>query len=369
MDAGQRGPAIFLSAGEASGDQHAAAVAREIRARLPTARLYGLGGPDMEAAGVELLATLDQLAVMGFAEVVTRLPFFVGLRRRVRRLLRKQDVKLVIPVDYPGFNLGLAGWAHGAGCRVLYFVAPQVWAWKEGRAKKLAEVCDRVLTVLPFEAKLLERYGVNVSFVGHPLLDHGPVPRARGDETPADRVIGLFPGSRAQEVRVILPVFAAAARLLSERHPDLVFLVAQARSLPSELYDRVDLPKASPAETVSRSHAAMTKSGTITLELALADVPMVIGYRTTRVTYAIAKRMLRLSSIGLVNLVADESFVPEFIQDRLTPEGIARGIEPLLVDQGPVRTNMQLGFAQVRSRLGEPGCARRVAEHAVALLE
>jgi len=323
----------------------------------------------MEAAGVQLVAGLDQLAVMGFAEVATRLPFFLGLRRRVRKLLREQDVRLVIPVDYPGFNLGLAGWAHRAGRRVLYFIAPQVWAWKEGRSKKLAEVCDRVLTVLPFEAPLLESYGVDVSFVGHPLLDHHVSGSEMPEEVELDPVIGIFPGSRAQEVRAILPVFADAARLLSERHPKLRFLVAQAPNLPSELYEGAGLPRATPEETRRRSVAAMTKSGTITLELALSDVPMVIGYRTTRLTYAIAKRVLRLSSIGLVNLVADEPLVPELIQDQLTPERMARAMEPLLVAGGPAGVNMRRGFAQVRGRLGEPGCARRVAEHAVALLE
>ncbi|MCG8467496.1 MAG: lipid-A-disaccharide synthase [Gemmatimonadetes bacterium] len=358
-----------MSAGEASGDQHAAAVARELRERLPDVRLFGLGGPHMKAAGVELLAGLDQLAVMGFSGILARIPFFVRLSRRIRALWAREDVRLVIPVDYPGLNLRMATWAHTGGRRVLYFIAPQVWAWKEGRAKRLAAVCDRVLTVLPFETEVLEPHGVEATFVGHPALDHLAAESDRAVGSPSEtRIVGIFPGSRAQEVRLMLPIFARAATLLAARHADLDFLVARAETLPQELYEGFDLRLASADETRRRAAVAMTKSGTITLELALSGVPMVIGYRTTRFTYAIARRLLTLSSIGLVNLVAGEPFVPELIQDRFTPEAMARAIEPLLVMDGPARVNMRLGYEEVRARLGTPGCAARVADHAVELL-
>ncbi len=359
------GPAIFISAGEVSGDQHGAAVAHEIHARVPEARLFGLGGPEMDAAGVERIAGIDQLAIMGPREVIKRLPFLVRLQKRVERLLVREDVRLLLPIDYPGFNLRLARAAHRQGRRVLYFIAPQVWAWKEARANKLRVTCDRVLTVLPFEAELLERYGVDVHFVGHPLLDHAGHP---APQPPRRNRVGVFPGSRAQEVRMILPIFAEAARLLGRRRPELEFLVARAPHLPAELYMDCGMPTATARETMAGATAAMTKSGTITLELALAEVPMVVGYRTTRLEWSIGRRVVRVPSIVLVNLVAGEPVVPELLQDALTPERVASALEPLLDTDAPARRNMLRAFAEVRGRLGQPGCAARVAGHAVELL-
>ena len=338
---------------------------------MPDARFRGLGGPRMAAAGVELLAELDDLAVMGFAEVVRRLPYFLRLERRVYRDLEEAGVDLVIPVDYPGFNLRLAGRAHRAGIPVLYYIAPQVWAWKEKRAARLAARCDLVLTVLPFENRLLEGYGVRCRFVGHPLLDDRARARrpvaTRGDPAAARRLVGLFPGSRVQEIDRMLPVFTAAARRLIERRPDVDVQIARAAHLPASLYADAGFPVATMDDTLGRARAALTKSGTITLELALAGVPMAVGYRTSPLTYALARRLVRVPSISLVNLVAGAEIVPELIQDEATPEALASAIEPLL-DDGEPRTLMLDALACACARLGEPGCAGRVADHAVGLL-
>lgn len=327
----------------------------------------------MEAAGVELLADLDRLAVMGFAEVLVNLPWFVGLRRRVHRCLREERIDLVLLVDYPGFNLRLARYAHGLGLPVLYYIAPQVWAWKEGRSRILAETCERVLTVLPFEAERLRPHGVRAEFVGHPLLDDDVRGAERAEvagteEGSGDAIVGIFPGSRAQEVERILPVFADAARELGRHRPGLAFLVARAPTLPPELYAACGLPTASAAETRTRAAAAMTKSGTVTLELALAEVPMVVGYRTSRLTWALARRVVHVPSIALVNLVAGAPLVPELLQDELTPEGVIDALEPLLEPGSAERETMLRGFEEVRRRLGEPGCAARVARRALELL-
>ena len=328
------------------------------------------------------IAGLDELSVMGGTEVLRRLPGFLRLESRIRRLFATEDVRLFLPIDYPGLNLRLARTARRQGRRVLYYIAPQVWAWREGRAAKLRRDCDRVLTVLPFEAALLERHGVRTDFVGHPLLDATRAPDG-GAGAPAasgspaacgvrasggDRTIGLFPGSRAQEVRHLLPVFAEAARRLAGRHPDLDFIVARPPHLPESLYAGAGFPTAGAREATERSRAALTKSGTITLELALAGVPMVVGYRMGRVEWAIGRRLVRVPSIVLVNLLAEAPVVPEFLQDRLTAERAAEALEPLLGEESPARRAMLRGFEVVRERLGKPGCAARVARHAIELL-
>ena len=367
---------MFISAGEASGDHHGAAVAREIRRELPRVRLFGIGGREMEAAGVSRIAGLDELSVMGGTEVLRRLPGFLRLERTIERRFVTEDVRLFLPIDYPGLNLRLARSARRQGRRVLYYIAPQVWAWREGRARKLRRDCDRVLTVLPFEAALLERYGVQTEFVGHPLLDTHRVPGAAAKAraasgaciSGAERVIGLFPGSREQEVRFMLPVFAEAARQLARRHRDLDFLIARPPHLPESLYAGAGFPTAGAREVTERSRAALTKSGTVTLELALAGVPMVVGYRTGRLEWAIGRRLVRVPSIVLVNLVAEAPVVPEFLQDRLTAERAAAALEGLIGDGAAGRREMLRGFDVVRERLGEPGCAARVARHAIELL-
>ena len=330
----------------------------------------------MAARGVELLAGLEDLAVMGFFEVAKRLRFFRDLRRRVHEDLASRSTDLLIPVDYPGFNLPLAGHARERGIRVLYYIAPQVWAWKERRARKLARRCDRVLTVLPFEDELLRRYGADSRFVGHPLLDAAdhrdgsPSATARpdgGGAGEARRVLGLFPGSREQEVERMLPLFAEAARRLQTRRPDVDVLVARAAHIEDRLYADAGLPTAPAEDVIWRARAAMTKSGTITLELALAGVPMVVGYRAGPVTYQLARRLIRVPWITLANLVVGEAVVPELIQGAATPEALAEAVGPLL-DEGEPRTGMLADLERVRAALGTPGAAGRVADHAVELL-
>lgn len=355
---------VFLSAGESSGDLHGAELARRLRARLPDVRLLGLGGSRMAAEGVELLAGLDRLAVLGLAEVVRHLPDLLRIRRDVYRALDEEGVDLVVPIDYPGFNLPLAGRASRRDIPVVYYIAPQVWAWKEGRAKKLARWCDEICVVLPFEEEFLERYAAHATFVGHPLLDR-PTPVAEGGDRD---VIGLFPGSRRQEVERMLPVFLEAAERLRERGRPPV-LVARSSDLPEEAYAACPPHLLAPPETVlAAARAAITKSGTITLQLALAGVPMVVGYRMHGLTFGILRRLVSLDSVALVNLVAGEPVVAECLQDEMTPERLAAELRPLLADGGP-REAVLAGLAAVRDRLGEPGAADRVAAICAAHLE
>ena len=362
-------PTIFLSAGEASGDQHGAELARALRRRIPGVRLAGLGGSEMAEAGVELLAGLDRLAILGFAEVVRHLPDILRLRREVRNFVLRENIDLLVPIDYPGFNLPLAEWTHRLGIPVVYYIAPQVWAWHESRARRLARISDEVCVVLPFEKEFLEAYGTKVRFVGHPLLDResseGAAHRA-GKGAEGSPTLGLFPGSREQEVQRMLPVFLDAAGRLAAMIPGLEIRVARSADLPASLFESCPVGSVSTPEIVaSEATAAITKSGTITLQLAMAGVPMVVGYKVNALTASIARRLIRVPHIALVNLVADRGVVPERIQDDMTGEELATTVAPLLDLASDERESMLAGLAEVRSRLGDPGAADRVADSCV----
>lgn len=371
------GPTILLSAGEPSGDAHGAAVARALRRRWPGARLYGLGGPRMAAEGVELLADLDRLAVMGFVEVAGRIPYFLALFRRLRRELVARGTHLVIPIDYPGFNLRLARAAHREGVPVLYYIAPQVWAWHVGRVRQLARYTDRLAVILPFEETWFRSAGASALYVGHPILDREPVavPReefaARFGLDPERPVLALFPGSRAQEIRRHLAVFEEAAALVRQARPEVQPVVAAVPTLPAALYAASSLPRTTDDRALlAHAEAAIVKSGTSTLEAAVAGVPMVVAYRTHPVTLWLARRLVQVGHIGLVNLIAGERIMPELIQEEATPRALADALLPMLPG-GAGREAALAGLDRVRESLARgrhAPSAERVAELAAELI-
>jgi lipid-A-disaccharide synthase len=367
---------ILFVAGEVSGDLHAAAVARALREANAPFALTGVGGDAMRDAGVELIEDTVSAAVMGFIAPIRHLPRLVRLRRSLTERIRGGRVALVVLIDSAGFNMGIAAAATEAGVPTLYYITPQVWASRAGRLDKLARTVTRAAVILPFEEKLLREHGVNATFVGHPLLDRA---REMPDRAEARRMLGLdvdrpvlalFPGSRAQEIARHLDPFVATARELQRRDPSLQVVVSSAPhvAIPAE---RCPYPLAHAASfSVFRAaDAALCKSGTTTLEAAIAGCPLVIAYRTSRLEYALARRIVKIPLIGLVNIVAGREIAPELVQDALQPTSLADAVAPLLRDGSPERVAQLRALREVRDSLGETGAASRVAAMALELAE
>jgi lipid-A-disaccharide synthase len=365
---------ILFVAGEASGDLHAAGVAAELRARNAPYRLIGIGGDAMREAGVELIEHVEQLAVMGFVEVLRHVPKHWALLRNLRRRIRSGRTALLVLIDYPGFNMKLAAEAKAAGVPVLYYITPQVWAWGAGRLAELARTVTRAAVILPFEEKLLREHGVATTFVGHPLLDRlerlpGRAEARQQLGLPNDAtVLALFPGSRAQEIARHLEAFVATARELERRRPGLRVVVSAAPHVRlNEGACPYPIVRSASFTVLRAADAAMCKSGTTTLEAAVAGCPLVVAYRTNAVTYAAARRLVKIPHIGLVNVVAGHEVAREFVQNALQPSAVADALEPLLDSTSAKRVHMVEELARVRDSLGTAGAAGRVATMALEL--
>jgi lipid-A-disaccharide synthase len=362
---------ILVSAGEPSGDLHGAGVVTALRARLPSASLLGCGGPLMAAAGLEVALGIDRLSALGFTEVIRSIPRHYLLLRRLLAAARAGRYQVAVLIDYPGFHLRLGEALRRAGVPVLQYIAPQLWAWRPGRIGRVRQAADRLAAILPFEAAWFGARGMDCRFVGHPLLD-GARPGREQARTelrlPSQGpVLGIFPGSRDQEIRRNWPLFRdVAARMLAEGR----CTTAVVAGTPGGYYpDRgqVRIVRASPATVLSAATAALVKSGTTTLEAALSGTPMVVGYRSRWSTYLIARRLMTVDRISLVNLVAGEDVVPEFWHLPVRQESLAAALRPLLDEGSVVRTTQLRALTRVCERLGVPGAAERVADLALEL--
>ncbi len=375
------GAAIFLVAGEASGDLHGAALAQAMRAANPGVRLLGMGGPRMAAAGVEVLVSYQEVAVVGLTEVVSHGGEILRAFRRLTQALDRHRPALVVLIDFPDFNIPLGRRARRRGIPVVYFISPQVWAWRRGRLRTLRRIVRKMLVIFPFEEPLYRAAGIDVTFVGHPLLDRlEGVPgreearRALGVGA-AERLVALLPGSRRSEVRRHLPLLLAAAGRLAVQAGPLTALVAVADGVPRALVEglaaRPPLPVRLVAgctyEALRAADVSLVVSGTATLEAALLGAPMVITYRMSSLSFALAALLVRVPYIGMANLVAGRGIVPELIQWRATPARLADAARALLEDP-KAREAMQAGFREVRERLGEPGAPARAAQEILGLL-
>lgn len=364
----------MVVAGEVSGDMHAARLVKAIRAKHPDAACFGIGGDDMADQGVDLLYHVSNMAVMGISEVLRRFGFFRRVFYACLTQARERRPDAVILVDYPGFNLRLARRLHRMGIPVVYYICPQVWAWRRSRIPKMAKVVDRLITIFPFEAEHFAGSGLQADFVGHPLVDEarlvrsGPRVELPWKGTPR---IALLPGSRVHEIRRILPVMWSAATLVQERHTGASFIIPT----PSEAIasvvretlaplengpDHIDVVAGNTRQVLLQATAAMVASGTATVEAALMDCPMIVVYRVAPLTYLLGRMLVRVDHIGMVNIVAGERLCPEFMQHEATPDRLAGAMEPLL-NRTPERDAMLQGLERVRRVLGRGNVEARAA--------
>ena len=373
---------LLVVATEASADLHAARVLEELRLLRPRLAAFGMGGARLRAAGLESLRQAEEMSVMGFSEVLPKIPVILGILRQLAAAAELRRPAVALLVDSPDFNLRLAKRLKRLGVKVVYYVSPSVWAWRRGRVRTIARVVDRMLCILPFEERFYEGTGVSARFVGHPLAER-PRP-GRPEEyraalgLPQGRTtVALLPGSRRSEVKRIFPPMLEAAERIRASHPDAQFVVPVAPTLPEDALRRhlarhpgmeVTLVSGQTEAVVGASDAALVKSGTSTLETALMLRPMVVVYRLSWVSYLIGRLFVRLAHFALVNLLAGRTLVPELLQRQATPERMAAELLPLLED-GAARAEQLRGLEEVRASLGEPGAPRRVAEELARSLE
>lgn len=369
---------ILIITGEASGDLHGANLARALKACDPQVSLAGIGGRAMEAAGVQLVCKMGHFDVMG---MVGPLVLVAVIRRFffMRRLFRSEPWDGVIFVDNPGLNLRYAYFAKGAGLRVFYYIAPQIWAWGPWRMYWIKKRVDQVLVILPFEKPLYDSARMPCTFIGHPILDaveksyDRTALRAKFGFSHDERVIALLPGSRTHEVLGLLPILIEAAEKLAQREPKTKFVLAQASTIEDNLLQPllrqgslpITLVKEQASEVMALSDLVLVASGTATLQAAVVGIPMVLFYRTTAWEFWIASFFLRVKWIGLVNLVAGRSIVPELLQDQATGQRLYEEAIRILEDQSAY-DEMKRDLAKVRAALGEPGASTRAAEAVLA---
>ncbi len=362
----------MILAGEASGDLHGAGVVRALRALSPGLEIFGMGGDHMRSEGMDVLVDIRDMAFMGFVEVVRNLGSVFRAERILGDALEQRRPEAVLLIDYPGFNLRFARRARKAGVAVFYYITPQVWAWHKSRVQTIRERVDRVHVIFPFEEALFRDAGVPVQFVGHPLVerlevlpDRAAWLRAQGLD-PDLPVLGLFPGSRTQEIERILPAMVQAARSIAQERPCQIAL-GRAPILDRSVIDR-HVPADAGIRVIDNdtyalmqcSTAALVTSGTATLEVGWYGTPFVVVYRTSPITFAIGRRVVQVTHIGLVNIVAGTGLVPELVQDDCTPERMAATVRPLLFDRS-AHDRMQASLGVIRERLGGPGASERVA--------
>ena len=365
---------ILISAGEASGDIHAAAVTAAIKKIDSSAEVFGMGGDALRNAGGEVLFDIKDHGVMGFVEVLKKLPDLFKLRDDFEKVMDERKPDCLITVDYPGFNMKLAKLAHDKGIPVVSYIAPSAWAWHKSRAKKVAKIVDKVACIFPFEYDVYKEAGAPVEFVGHPLVDIVKPKMSQAEamafagKEEGKKLILLMPGSRLMEIEKMLPTLLGAAKLIKKQLPEVSFVMPRAGTIPISLLEEkikasgleVKITEGNNYDLFSVADLALATSGTVTLEAALCGLGSVIVYKTNPVTYFIAKLVVNIPHIGLPNIVAAKSVLPELIQNDFTPAKVAQ--EALALLEGERNAKMKEDLAYVKERLGKPGAVGRVAE-------
>ncbi|MDH3746132.1 MAG: lipid-A-disaccharide synthase, partial [Acidobacteriota bacterium] len=362
---------LLVVAGEASGDQHGAELIRELRQLLPDLSYYGIGGTHLEAQGVDLLGRSSEVAVVGITEALKVLPRARQFFRSVLAEAEQRETKVAVLIDFPEFNLRLARRLARRGISVVYYISPQLWAWRQRRVKTIARVVEDMLVLFPFEADFYHQHGVDATHVGHPLVEQVPEPRTVWDGEPPESgefTVALLPGSRASELEKLLPILCSAAARLAAKVPTR-FLLAQAPTVLDEAITRVlsevsvpiEVVRADRFEAIDSAHLALCASGTATLEVGLLQTPMIVVYQLSRWTSLVARMLVELPHYSLVNLVLGAPVVPELLQENSRPETIASEAESILQDPPRVR-EMVARLGELRRILGEPGASLRAAQ-------
>jgi lipid-A-disaccharide synthase len=371
----------MIIAGEASGDIHGAHLVKAIRALNRELDFFGIGGNALRQAGVRVRFDNSQMAVVGISEAFLKLKILLNALRVAKQDLRRIRPALLIVIDFPDFNLRVATAAKKLGIPVMYYISPQVWAWRTGRIKKIKKVVDHMVVIFPFEMAFYKKWHVPVTFVGHPLVDIVDSmtpgrPREEKENLKGDGLlIGLLPGSRNDEIRRLLPVMVQVADILSEQVPNIRFVIPVASSVDTALIEtmveggnsRLVIVSNRLSDVLDEATLVITASGTVTLEAAIAGTPMIIIYKVSAVSYWLGRLLIRVKHIGLANLVAGRSIVPELIQNEASAEKIAnQALQMLRDEKGLAEIRRQL--RQVAQGLGTPGASKRAAEVAMSLL-
>ncbi len=371
-----KSPTILLLAGEASGDNWGANLAADIKRRWPDSDLLGMGGPLMEAQGVELVEDISRLSIMGVGGLIGKLPFFLSLRRKLLKILVEKDVDLVVAIDFAGFNMSIIRDAHRKSIKVLYYVAPKVWAWGSNRTKSLIRLADHIAVIFPFEKEIWEKAGGRVTFVGHPVLDH-PRVSARDRKQFCDRwnldpkrsILSLFPGSRPQEISRHLDLFVETSRRIRQAYPEIQIVIGRSPSIDRQRLQVDNIVVVDEGRSLlAHSRAGLLKSGTVTLEACLAGTPFVTVYKTDVLTWLLAKQILKIEHISIPNLLGNQKQIPELLQGDATPEHLVKELTPLLDTENPKYRETLSYFESVAECLGGAGVARRVGEIVESLL-
>lgn len=374
---------VMIVAGESSGDLHGSNLIQAAAENHPQLEFFGVGGERMRTAGCRILFPSDDLSVMGLVEVFSQLPRLISRFRQLKKILSgRQRPELLVLIDFPDFNLRLAKVAKQAGIPVLYYISPKVWAWRSGRAKTIAERVDRLALIFPFEPDIYRPFGVAAEYVGNPLLDEFAANRPTGmlrerlQMSAADRVVGIFPGSRKSELNYIFATLVAAAERIQHAKPGIKFILPVAPSLSREFFvDRLqqtDLPieivEENIYEVAAACDAVLSVSGTVTLQISLVETPLAIIYKMAPLSYAVGKRLVKIAYAGLTNIVAGKEVAKEFIQDAATPEALSAEIIRLL-DDSEYAAAMRRELSAVKAKLGEPGCSERVARMMTEMID